>query len=120
MRVVSALLGKLFDFSISVVGVVVALIFLALFGGSAEGPAVTISWSLLLVAPLMLMVVLMIAGLGLTLATANVFLRDVSSMGTSVGPETFRVAVKDAPTNARVLSSIATHSVQVASGRIGQ
>jgi len=36
----------------------------------------------------------------------DVFLRDVSSMGTSVGADTFRVAVKDAPTNARVLASI--------------
>lgn len=70
----AALLGKLFDFSISVVGLVVALIVLSF---AAEGQPAVLSLNLLLLAPLLLIVMGMIAGLGLVLSTANVFFRDV-------------------------------------------
>lgn len=72
----SALLGKMFDFSISVIGLIVGLVLLAVFSTDAA-PAVVFSWSWLIAFALVLVMVFMIAGLGLALSTANVFFRDV-------------------------------------------
>lgn len=73
---ISSLLGRLFDFGISAVGVVISIIILTIAAGS-EKHVITLSPALLLVIPQLLVVILMIAGAGMALAAANVFFRDV-------------------------------------------
>ena len=75
----SALLGKLFDFAISIVGVAIALVILVLAIGETDGaaPVLVFSWSWLLVPVFVGTIILMVAGLGFALSTANVFFRDV-------------------------------------------
>lgn len=73
---ISGMLARLFDFAISVVGVIVGLIILTLVS-SNDSIAVTITPTLLLVPLLVLVVIFMIVGIGLALASANIFFRDV-------------------------------------------
>ncbi len=73
---VSSLLSALFDFMISVTGLTVVLTIISLWASDSVSP-VTVSWSLLLVPVLLVIMVLMASGLGLFLACANLFLRDV-------------------------------------------
>ena len=78
----SNMLARLFDFAVSVVGMVVVIAIMAMLpsdaaGGAVLAPPMVLSWSLFLLIPLVLLVVLMTTGLGLILATANVFFRDV-------------------------------------------
>ncbi len=78
----SNMLARLFDFAVSVVGMVVVIAIMAMLptdaaSGANPAPPMVLSWSLFLLIPLVLLVVLMTTGLGLILATANVFFRDV-------------------------------------------
>ncbi len=72
----SSIFARLFDFVISVVGLIIGLVILSLFA-KGEATAVTITPALLLVPVLALILVLMIMGIGLALASANIFFRDV-------------------------------------------
>ena len=73
---VSSLLSALFDFMISVTGLIVVLTLISLWTLDTGSP-VTMSWSLLWAPLLLILLVIMSAGLGLFLACANLFLRDV-------------------------------------------
>jgi ABC-type polysaccharide/polyol phosphate export permease len=66
----SAMLGTLFDLAIS--GAVVALLLLL-----APGSPLVKSWSLLLIPPLLLVLLMQALGLGLLFGSANMFFRDV-------------------------------------------
>lgn len=70
----ASLLSSLFDFAISVVGVILAATILGFW--MAE-PVIVLSWSLLYVPLLILILIVMTVGLGLFLAAANLFFRDV-------------------------------------------
>ncbi len=83
----SNMLGRLFDFGVSVVGVVIVIAIMAMLPNDSTAAATTstvqtsspmvVSWYLFMLIPLVLLVTLMTTGLGLVLATANVFFRDV-------------------------------------------
>ena len=73
---VSSLLSSLFDFVISLTGLVVILAVIYFFSSNAQ-PPIAVGWSLLWVPVLLAMLVFLAAGLGLFLACANLFLRDV-------------------------------------------
>lgn len=73
---VSGVLSALFDFAISFTGLTLMVIAIAIFA-PAGSAGVVISWNLLLL-PLILFIMLCLAtGLGLFLAAANLFFRDV-------------------------------------------
>jgi len=81
---ISGMLSSLFDFAISVTGLTFLLAGVALFapmfqGAMAEGaaPPLVLSWNLLLVPLLIGLLIIMACGLGLFLAAANLFFRDV-------------------------------------------
>ena len=70
----ATLLSSLFDFAISSVGVVLAAAALSLWTAK---PVIVLSWNLLYVPLLILILIVMTVGLGLFLAAANLFFRDV-------------------------------------------
>jgi ABC-type polysaccharide/polyol phosphate export permease len=73
---ISGMISCLFDFAISVTGLAAILVGVAVFA-PGQAPAVVASWNLLLLPVLVALLVLMGAGLGLFLAAANLFYRDV-------------------------------------------
>lgn len=73
---VSGVLSALFDFSISVTGLILMVTGIALFA-PAESPGVVISWNLLLLPVILFILLCLATGIGLFLAAANLFFRDV-------------------------------------------
>ncbi len=71
----STLLSALFDFSISLTGLIVVLTGIGLFTGQAS--PITLGLGLLCVVPLLALLIIMAAGFGLLFSCANVFFRDV-------------------------------------------
>ncbi len=74
---VATLLSRLFDFAISLVGVAVILMIMTVIALSQGDQLIVQSWCLLWVIPLLLVLVLFSLGVGLILAAANLFYRDV-------------------------------------------
>jgi ABC-type polysaccharide/polyol phosphate export permease len=72
----SGVLSALFDFSISLFGLTLIITAIGLLAGDGSSGIVA-SWSLLLIPALLALLVLLGAGLGLFLAAANLFFRDV-------------------------------------------
>lgn len=73
----SGVLSALFDFCISVVGVTIIITLMVLFIPTEGSAGVVLSWNLLLVPIVLGLLVLMATGLGMFLAAANLFFRDV-------------------------------------------
>lgn len=73
---ISGVLSALFDFAISLAGLTVLVAIIAIVA-PAESPGVVISWNLLLVPIALLLLLALATGLGMFLAAANLFFRDV-------------------------------------------
>ncbi len=73
----SSLLSALFDFTISATGLLILLTLLYTFGPNTGEPPFIVSVKLLYVPVLLGVLIVLAAGLGLTLSCANLFLRDV-------------------------------------------
>lgn len=73
---IAGVLSALFDFAISVTGLALMVIAIAFFA-PAESSGVVVSWNLLLLPVILFLLLCLATGVGLFLAAANLFFRDV-------------------------------------------